>query len=125
VLLVAGRFQHGKGIHCAVKIMPGLLKKFPDLRLLILGEADLANQAMHWNLKSSASTWDRVIMPGWTTDIFNYLRASDIVLSPSLVTELRAHAVEAMAVERPVIAPKAGGFLETVRHGETVFSTAG
>jgi glycosyltransferase involved in cell wall biosynthesis len=56
---------------------------------------------------------------GFQDDPAPYLSACDVVLVPSLKEGLGFAALEAMALERPVVASNTGGLPEAVADGET------
>lgn len=61
---------------------------------------------------------DRVIFAGHVDDVPSLLAASNVVVQPSL-TENLGGTIEALLMERPVVATRVGGLPESVRDGET------
>ena len=61
----------------------------------------------------------RVQFLGWQADVESVLRASDVVVLPSLAEGLPMAILEAMACARPIIATPVGGIPEAVSHEST------
>ena len=58
---------------------------------------------------------------GFIPDIRDYVSACDLVVMPSHKEGLPLVAIEAMAMQRPLVASNVGGMKEVVLHGETGF----
>lgn len=61
---------------------------------------------------------DRVVFTGHSNDVPSLLAAADVVVQCSL-TENLGGTIEALLMERPVVATRVGGMPESVRDGET------
>jgi len=116
---VFGRLSAEKGQISAIRAMPLILSKHPGAILLLAGRGRDEER-----LKSAATDMgiaDKVLFPGFTQDIRQFMSACDIVLTPSNKEGFGISAIEAMALERPVIASSVGGLIEIVEDGETGF----
>ena len=60
-----------------------------------------------------------VIMPGFREDVARVLKTLDVFVFPSLEEALGTAVLEAMAMERPVVATRVGGIPEVVQEGKT------
>lgn len=116
---VFGRLSSEKGQRVALEAMFILLKDHPDARLVFTGEgvdrADLEDSARALGIA------DSVEFKGFVPDIRAIMSACDAVLIPSIKEGFGLAAVEAMALERPVIATMVGGLPEIIIDGETGF----
>jgi glycosyltransferase involved in cell wall biosynthesis len=64
------------------------------------------------------------VFAGFRTDATDILAAADLFVLPSLAEPAGLALLEAMCLERPVIATRAGGPLEIVSDGETGLLTS-
>lgn len=90
-------------------------KKLP-LMFFIVGEGsqqkEIAEKIKEYNLS------DFVILTGFRSDIGNVLASLDILLFTSEMEGLGSTILDAMAAHIPVVATRAGGISEIIRHGE-------
>ena len=115
---VFGRLSSEKGQRVAVEAMFLIVKEHPHARLALVGEGDdrreLETSAEALGIRGS------VVFTGFVQDVREMMSACDIVLVPSSRGEgFGLAAVEAMALQRPVIASAQGGLPEIVVPGET------
>jgi glycosyltransferase involved in cell wall biosynthesis len=108
-----GRLDPRKGLDLALEA----LAKVPAAELAIVGDGDeraaLENQARRLGLA------DRVQFAGFTSDVAEAIARADLALSSAREEGLGIALLEAMAMERPVVAVPVGGIVELVRDGET------
>lgn len=110
------RLTEQKGIHFLLQAMPTVIKKFPDITLVIAGRGPLAD-----DLKKEAD--DLGIHPnvrfiGPRLDIPALLKLFDLYVLPSLWEGLPMVLLEAMAAGCPIIATDVGGVSMAIRDGE-------
>ncbi len=112
-----GRLAPEKGYRTAMQAIKCITKVYPEVTLLIVGDGrerqDLEQYADFLGIGS------HVRFEGFVPDIVLLMSACDLVLVPSIKEGFGLAAVEAMALERPVIAAAAGGLCEIVIDGET------
>ncbi len=100
-----------------------LAAEFADLHFAIVGGTPDECQPFEQALRAFVARHglhDRVTFTGHVGDMSAAYRGLDVVLSASTAPEpLGMIVVEAMAMERPVIAPAHGGALEVVEHERT------
>lgn len=118
VVTVVAALRRLKGIHHAVDAWPAVLARFPAARLLLVGagteEPSLRAQV------AALSLGEAVVFAGMRSDIPAILRASDVVLLPSVYSEnLPTVLMEAGGVGRPVVASDIGGVGDIVVDGKT------
>ncbi|HET7424036.1 MAG TPA: glycosyltransferase family 4 protein [Gemmatimonadales bacterium] len=120
--LVVGLFSRvapWKGQHVAIEAMARL----PGATLLVVGAplfGEVAYAEELTGLVARMGLGDRVKLLGFREDIPSLMRAVDVVVHTSLAPEPFGRVlVEAMLMERPVIATDAGGAREIVQDGVT------
>lgn len=105
-----------KGHRYLLDAVAQLRTSVPDLVLLVVGDgplrADLAGRA------ESLGIPDRVRFLGARSDIPGILALSEVAVLPSLWEPFGLAALEAMAVETPVVVTRTGGLPEFVTQGE-------
>ncbi len=114
VIGIVGRLAAVKGHDTLLRAMPGVLAKFPNARLMIVGEGEeheRLNQRVH-----ELGLYGYVTFTGQVQDVCPYLRAIDVVAMPSLREGLPYSLLEAMALDKPVVASAVGGLAETINH---------
>ena len=124
VLGFVGSFYAYEGLDLLLEAFPALLKKRPELRLLLVGggpqEANLKAQAQRLGVA------DKLIFTGRVphSEVSRYYDQIDLLASPrhsmrltELVTPLKP--LEAMAQGRLFVASDVGGHRELIRDGET------
>ncbi|WP_083573892.1 glycosyltransferase family 4 protein [Rossellomorea aquimaris] len=126
VLLYVGRLRKMKGIHHLLNVMPALIKKHPDICLVIVGSASYSSARKTKYVLKLEETAER--FPGHVkfipfiphSSIQQWFQLADIAYVPSTGKEAFGLVnVEAMACGVPVIASKAGGMKEIIEHGKT------
>jgi len=114
VLNVAHCADH-KGQRFLVAAAPAVLARRPDTRLVIVGEGELLEP-----LRAQArelGVADRVLLPGFRSDVPSLLRAADLFAFPSHLEGLGTSVLDALAVGLPVVATTAGGIPEMIDDG--------
>jgi len=117
---VFGRLSWEKGQRVALQAMALLRDDFPAARLVLVGGGrDMrALRAMAAGLKIA----DRVVFAGFVPNVPDFMMACDAVIVPSLREGLGLAALEAMAIEKPVVASAVGGLKEIVVDRVTGFA---
>lgn len=114
---VAANLIPRKGHRFLLKALKAIESDAKDVHLLLAGEgsllAELQEQTRLLGLQ------DRVHFLGFRSDMVEVETAMDIFVLPSLREGLSNAVMEAMALERPVIATHIAGLPEVVRDGET------
>ena len=117
--LYAGMLIYLKGIHHLINAFNSVLKKHPDVKLLIAGKG-----REEGNLKKLVTQLridDSVHFVGHLDQqtLGAYTKNSTALILPSLTEGLGRVAIEAHLLERPVIASRVGGLPEIVSDGKT------
>jgi glycosyltransferase involved in cell wall biosynthesis len=98
--------------------MPDVLKRYPQARLLIIGDGPEKQNLFQEAIKLSIS--EKVIFTGMRRDIESILKSLRVFVQPSTTIEgLPLSITEAMYAGVPVVASEVGGVSEIVRDEET------
>lgn len=117
VLVCVARLTADKGHRDLIEALPALVSRFPRLSLVLAGEGPLretlAEQA------ASLGVAEHVRFLGHVADVRSVLAAADVFVLPSYREGLPNAALEAMAMEVPVVATDTDGTAEAVLDGKT------
>lgn len=111
------RFYPAKGISFLVGAFPSVLKKFPDARLVLVGEGPLGDQ-----LKAQARELGierAVIFTGFRPDAEAFVQLFTLSAVPSLEEGIGNVAIESVVGGVPVVASREGGLPEVVIEGKS------
>jgi glycosyltransferase involved in cell wall biosynthesis len=113
-----GRLVPIKGHIYMIRSMPDVLKRYPQARLLIIGDGPEKQNLFQEAIKLSIS--EKVIFTGMRRDIESILKSLRVFVQPSTTIEgLPLSITEAMYAGVPVVASEVGGVSEIVRDEET------
>lgn len=110
-------FRPVKRSYDAVKAFALIHQQDPSCRLLMAGEGPLISECRR--LASELGVQDKVNFLGKQEDLVTLLCMSDIMLFPSETESFGLAAIEAAAMQIPVIGTLTGGLVEAIRNGET------
>jgi glycosyltransferase involved in cell wall biosynthesis len=122
VVGIVGHLQPWKGQLLAVEAVARARRQFPALRCLVVGGVHRRGAEYGEQLRQRVAAPDlagHVVLTGARRDVLACMDAMDIVLHTSDREPFGRVMIEAMAVGRPVIAPREGGPLVIVVDGET------
>ena len=116
IVLTARRLEIYKGVKYLIMAAPEILKNNPDTKFLIIGEG---SEEVH--LKKIARRLkvdDKILFLGRISHkiLPKYIALADVVVLPSLYEPFGILAIEALAMEKPVVASNVGGISEIVNH---------
>jgi glycosyltransferase involved in cell wall biosynthesis len=104
-----------------IEAAPAILRTQPQTQFYFVGA--LENPPYEGELKAllaSQGLLDRFHFTGWRNDVPRVIRAMDVVVVATVTPEPAAlMLMEAMAMERPIVATRTGGTPEIVLDGET------
>lgn len=117
-IITIGRLHFQKGYVYALQAVKQLAEKNIPFVYHILGEGP--DRPMLTYLINELRLSDHVILHGKVNSeqVLEMLNDSDVFLLPSLYEGVSNAALEAMAMELPVISTQAGGMAEVIEHGE-------
>ena len=101
IITTMGRLEEQKGQWHLIRVVALLASKYPQLRLIILGEGSL--RALFEGLISRLGLEDRVSLPGFIKQPMDTIANSDLFVFPSLYEGFGNALVEAMSCGVPVI----------------------
>jgi glycosyltransferase involved in cell wall biosynthesis len=111
-----------KGHEVFLDAAPLILARVPDARLFVVGDELTGDGGYRRGLEARAAALGlagRVTFTGHRDDVAAVLAGLDVVAVPSLSESASYAAVEALLMERGVVASDVGGLPDTVRDGET------
>jgi len=119
MVLFAGRLEWEKGVHTLIEAVPRLRRRFPGLRLVVIGKGSQQEslEELARRLRVSRS----VHFAGWRTEsgLRAAAAAADVAVVPSVYEPFGLVALEAAALGTPLVASDTGGLAEIVVNGET------
>jgi phosphatidylinositol alpha-1,6-mannosyltransferase len=126
VLLSVGFLIKQKGHETAIRALPSLVKEWPDLRYLVVGDGPergrLESLAAELGVAANVSFLGRVP----EAELLAAYKAADVYVQPSVVVDGVTEGygisfVEAGAAGLPVVGGRCGGVIEAVVDGVTGF----
>ncbi|HBG60267.1 MAG: hypothetical protein A2Y03_05350 [Omnitrophica WOR_2 bacterium GWF2_38_59] len=111
-----GRLIAKKGQKYLIQAMPLVLKKYPNIKLIIVGDGPLKSDLTQ--LVNSLSLENVVILAGELKNIPVLLNVFDFFIFPSINESLGIAVIEAMAAGKPIIAIKDTGVSELIANNE-------
>ena len=119
ILGAIGNIEERKGYATLLRAMPEVCRRFPDVRLVIIGAA--AEKPCHEDLLrliAQMGLADKVRLTGFLPNAGRFAECFEICVIPSIAREsFGLLALEAMRYAKPVVAARTGGLPEVV-HGE-------
>lgn len=124
VIGIVSKLWEGKGHSVLLKAVKELKQDIPDVKLIIVGEGDLLDslrkEAENLGLKNS------VVFKGFQMPVSELIATFDIAVLPSFFEGMGRVILEAMAMEKPVVASRVGGIPELIEDGKNgILFTAG
>ena len=119
---VLGRLDKLKGQHILLRAVPEVLKQHPNVMFLIAGDETAGEHGYKDSLMKLCRTLDierYVKYLPFTDDVPRLMTALDVFVLPSFSETFGLVVVEAMAMQRPIIATNAGGLPEIITNGKT------
>jgi glycosyltransferase involved in cell wall biosynthesis len=111
-----GRLVWQKGFEYFIRSIPALLQNIQDVKFILVGDGPLRGRLEA--LSKSLGIEDRLIFTGHRNDIRDIISAIDIVVIPSLLEGFPMITLEAMAMEKPIIATAIDGIFEQIANNE-------
>lgn len=108
-----GRLSEQKGMIYFIKAAQILLKKYDNLKFLIIGDGELKKELEGYIKKCNIG--DKVILLGYRSDIQNIMSQVDLVVLSSLWEGFPLTPIEAFSVGKPVVATNIEGTSEIIR----------
>ena len=104
-----------KGHHILLEAAPMVLKEFPEAVFVFAGDGP-QRRNLSRRIKDQGLS-EKVIMLGLRNDVSNIMKSLDVLVLPTLQESLAQSILQAMAMEKPVVATNVGGVGEAVKDG--------
>ena len=112
-----------KGHEFLLGALPRVRSKFPELRVLLVGEAMTPEDARYRERLERhvrrLGLGETVTFTGWRDDVASVIADSDVAVLPSRAEPFGRAALEALALGKPVVGTDAGALPELVTHRRT------
>ncbi|SHN60673.1 glycosyltransferase family 4 protein [Bradyrhizobium erythrophlei] len=121
LIVSVARIFHWKGHSELISALALIKRRYPDVRLAIVGTDYPADSGATRMLKEQArqlGVAENVVFTGQRSDVASLLAACDVFSLPSFEEPFGLVFAEAMAMKRPVVALNNGGTPEVVEHGK-------
>jgi glycosyltransferase involved in cell wall biosynthesis len=115
VLAMVTVLRPGKGHDLAALAVNSLRQKYPNLKLLVLGDGP-GRAEIERQLEVAG---DAVVMAGFRDDVLAVLDGVDILVHPTRIDAFPTALLDALAARVPIVATAVGGIPEIVTDGET------
>jgi len=117
VIGCVGSLTPHKGQEHLLKALPGILPRFPQARLLLVGDGPLRGELE--TLAEKLGIGGSVEFSGIVPDVRPFLSKMSVAVQPSCGREgLSLSLVEAMSAGIPLVGTRVGGIPEVISHGE-------
>ena len=117
VIGIVSKLWEGKGHTTLIKAFKGINQEIKNARLVIVGEGHLydtlVKQVEELGIK------DSVIFTGFQRDVSEIMGTFDVAVLPSFFEGMGRVIIEAMAMEKPIVASRVGGIPDLVDDGAT------
>lgn len=125
-ILIVGRVEHGKGLHVLIEAMPGVLERFPDARVDVVGDH---SGNSNYRLRAEARIKELGIEGAFVfhgkkgnEEVKGFLSRANVVAVPeqwSIAWPI--FLTEAMAMGKVIVASRIGDIPEFIEEGRTGF----
>ncbi|MDT0642286.1 glycosyltransferase family 4 protein [Zunongwangia sp. F363] len=114
LILNSGRLRNDKGINELVRAFNSLSQKYSHIHLLLQGKYENFDP-LEEDVLACIKSHPRIHQAGWVKDVQNYFAAADIFAFPSHREGFGNVAIEASAMELPVVAFDVVGCRESIK----------
>lgn len=118
VIGFVGRINRDKGVPELVRAFARLRDRFPNSRLLLLGDRE-SLEPMPYDFRGFLDTEHRILCLGHVADPAAYYQVMDVVCLPSYREGFPNSVLEAQAAARPVVATSVTGVVDAIQDGVT------
>jgi len=117
-VLWIGRMTQEKGLKYLIEAMVEIVKKMPDVRLILVGSGPLEKDMRDLTVRLGLGNHISFEGEQPHREVPNYLRRTRLLVFPSLSEGLPLAMLEALACGIPVVGSRVGGIAEVVTDGE-------
>lgn len=125
VLMFFGYIRPYKGLQYLLEAMPKIKQKFPNLKLLVVGEFWSKDKSDYLDLVKKLEITKEVIFVSQyvpNEELGKYFAVADVVVLPYLSATQSASVQSAYAFNKPVISTRVGGLKDVMQDGITGYS---
>ncbi|MGN6298039.1 MAG: glycosyltransferase family 4 protein [Ginsengibacter sp.] len=115
-ILMVGRLVQIKGHIYLIQALPAIIKKFPELKVIIAGEGPIKNQLI--TQANNLNVFDHIEFVGFTAPR-TYSSQCQLMVLPSLFESFGLVYIESFALKIPVIAFDTQAANEIIEHNKT------
>ncbi|MHA1271002.1 MAG: glycosyltransferase family 4 protein [Candidatus Helarchaeota archaeon] len=119
IILSPRNFWVKYGYEILIRTLPYILKEVPEVKLILTGnpERDPEYSRKFFELVDKLGVQNSIILSGWVSydDMPKLYSIADVVVFPSLAEAVCLTALEAMAMEKPIVSTAVGGFPEIIQ----------
>jgi glycosyltransferase involved in cell wall biosynthesis len=112
--LTVGRLNSQKGYNELVQVIPHLIKEFPDVKFVWVGDGelreDLINKVREYGIE------DKVLFLGYRSDVPRLLKSADLFVFPTHYEGQPFALLEAMGHGLPIVTSDASGIPELIEN---------
>ena len=123
---IVGNIKEWKGQETVVRSIPILMKRFPDVKCLVVGgtsEGDRYYEKRIMDLVDRLDLTRNIIFTGFQKNVPDYINVMDILIHASIEPEPFGRVLlEGMALKKPVVGANGGGVPEIVEEGVSGFT---
>lgn len=114
IILYTAEFIPRKNHKLLFSILPSLKKQIPELKIILCGKGELLEE---FKMLALQNKMDYIDFTGYTKDVANYCRISDILVMPSLQEGLPIAMIEGISTGLPVVASNIRGHCDVIEDG--------
>ncbi|HJX33707.1 MAG TPA: glycosyltransferase family 4 protein [Desulfatiglandales bacterium] len=115
VIGIVSKLWEGKGHEVLIRAFKEIKREIKEARLVIVGEGPL--DSMLHELTDRLGLTDSVLFTGFQMDVAAIISSFDVAVLPSFFEGMGRVLLEAMAMEKPVVASRVGGIPDLVKDG--------
>lgn len=115
LILMASRLTHEKNILLGLKAFSRLVKKYPNVGLVIVGQGDQLSRIKRY--VSFHRLTNHVFLEDWQHEIASYMKTADIFLNTSNYEGYGMSVIEAGAAGKPVVTTRVGVAYDLLEDG--------
>lgn len=108
-----------KGYEVILKALPKILTSCPTMQYVLIGQGGSGYERTLRSLVRTLGLENNVRFVGFQKEVYSCLAAMDIYVHPALMEGFGIAMLEAMAMEKPIVASRVGGIPEVVEDGVT------
>lgn len=116
-LIIVGRIEKMKGHAYLFRAMPAIVKRNPDVQLLVLGDGTEKESLV--TLAKTLGVENNIRFMGFQENPYGYVSQSDVIILPSIFEPFGLVYIEAFALKVPVVAFDTQACNEIVTDNET------